>query len=508
MAATVSQVSTLPEGERFYLLRSNAMVPLVPVDQLPFQLRGLPRQLSHRQMSDENWKLLHETNKPATSFAIRAPDNIPHATSTPTPTSHSRFFAPDHFVRSYSQDIKDEVAPVNRCCAPPNMHRNAAFDLYPPKSTTPDCPASLSDTFASIHQQDAQRFGYHTPCPSGIKPDHSKKEFCTHWIQTGECAFTSVGCKYKHEMPAIDKLRQLGFTQMPKWWKEESTITARGPTWMQLRLAGGKKDSNELDEMPPPRAFRDPSIFRNRQVTPRDLPQRTPLPRSILQKLVTEDTPSSLTTAPPMPLTSAPHEGQVSNLLIDFEETFAPPSSPQLSCRSSISTETSDTQHRSDSTSKSSPPSSLIDEPVFTATSSDARIEESKPKYKKKEKLRQPITRRESLPSLSSSAEGDCAPIKRMIKHANSPRRTSSCADTSVKQAGLATSRHAATNTEPCAKNVACKPTPSERKKSGSEQKPSHGTSGRTTVHARGRAGRRTASAVEPPNGGTKRVVG
>jgi hypothetical protein len=76
MVVKTLEASALPDGLRYYLLHGNAMVPLVPIDQLPFQLQGIPRQLTHRQMSDESWKLLHETEFPATMLSIQAPSSI------------------------------------------------------------------------------------------------------------------------------------------------------------------------------------------------------------------------------------------------------------------------------------------------------------------------------------------------------------------------------------------------------------------------------------------------
>lgn len=44
-------------------------------------------------------------------------------------------------------------------------------------------------------------------------------------------------------MPPIEKLREIGFSTVPRWWKEKSVL--KGPTWMQRRMQGGKEDSKE-----------------------------------------------------------------------------------------------------------------------------------------------------------------------------------------------------------------------------------------------------------------------
>ena len=48
-----------------------------------------------------------------------------------------------------------------------------------------------------------------------------KKEYCTHWIMRGNCAYTHVGCRYKHEIPFDKKKRyEIGVRKIPQWFKE------------------------------------------------------------------------------------------------------------------------------------------------------------------------------------------------------------------------------------------------------------------------------------------------
>lgn len=56
-----------------------------------------------------------------------------------------------------------------------------------------------------------------------------KKEFCTHWIRTGECDYVQQGCRYKHEMPSPTKLKTIGFPWgYPRWWTEK-VLRERAP---------------------------------------------------------------------------------------------------------------------------------------------------------------------------------------------------------------------------------------------------------------------------------------
>ena len=105
---------------------------------------------------------------------------------------------------------------------------------------------SHSEGIARIYQRDAQRYGFvpHPLPPSGIEPDPSKKEYCTHWFRTGVCAFMSQGCLFKHEMPLPHKLREIGFRETPRWWKEKS-VQLQAPTWMERRLTEQNGDEYE-----------------------------------------------------------------------------------------------------------------------------------------------------------------------------------------------------------------------------------------------------------------------
>lgn len=66
-----------------------------------------------------------------------------------------------------------------------------------------------------------------------VSPPHSqttslqgirgRKEYCMHWIKTGECNYMQQGCKYKHEIPADQATRlRIGLRKTPEWVYESS----------------------------------------------------------------------------------------------------------------------------------------------------------------------------------------------------------------------------------------------------------------------------------------------
>ncbi|KAH7135417.1 hypothetical protein B0J11DRAFT_159112 [Dendryphion nanum] len=256
---TIQPSLLIEESLRYYLVRpSGKMVPLIPADQLPFQLQGLPNHLTYRQMSDEKWQFLTETNEHALPLRI---DNPVIQSKSSQDTMHgglvNKCVAPDHRVRTATADATyarsldegkiDNLSGTMKTLTlepRPAVKRPLSHSL---RELTP----TLTESFASIYTKDAQRFGLSprtSASPSGIDPDPNKKIYCTHWIRTGECDYLAQGCRYKHEMPAREKLREIGLNEIPRWWREKNMV--RTPTWMQLRMNEGKKENSNI-ALPP-----------------------------------------------------------------------------------------------------------------------------------------------------------------------------------------------------------------------------------------------------------------
>ncbi|KAL6703666.1 hypothetical protein ACN47E_009440 [Coniothyrium glycines] len=444
MSVHRAKAYTLPGDLRYYILRGNAMVSLVPVDQLPFQLQGFPRQLSHRQLSDEGWKFVAETTELASQIPVQSPSTTfaNHTTASGQP----RHLAPDHHVRSEATTGRLEGLQSSRY--------NAAS---PATSTVPDVvrlssasiterPLSLTDSFAAIYQQDAQRIGYRTSHPSGIEPDQTKKEYCTHWIKTGECAFMSIGCKYKHEMPDVEKLRELGFTQgMPRWWKEKSAIVARGPTWMQRRSAEENCDNEDSINPSPRRDISDISTWRHRTQTKKSGEDDKDQPRQILKKDTSSHNEATSHTIN-LPRLTSPRvirtHNSIEDLLIDLGDTPAPPSSPRTSIascdRSTLISNCTTASSNLCSDVSSAVPTHIN---AHSATSSSTK-NTAKTQYPST----RPQSRRRSTTSWASESEEETKPVKLATsapKRKSPPRRTSKPSTASTLPVGLASSKYA-----------------------------------------------------------------
>lgn len=88
----------LADGLRYYIVRADSsMIPLVPADQLPFQVHGIPRKLNHQQISNGKWKWVAGTIETATLLSVQPPTP---AALLKHHGSNTKFRAPDHKVRS------------------------------------------------------------------------------------------------------------------------------------------------------------------------------------------------------------------------------------------------------------------------------------------------------------------------------------------------------------------------------------------------------------------------
>ncbi|KAG9556244.1 hypothetical protein KCU77_g6611, partial [Aureobasidium melanogenum] len=174
--ATSTQ-STLAPKLKFFIERNDgSLVPLVPVDELPDDVRliGVPLSLSACQANDMLF--------------------LGHDSSVGRKFSHAGAISIKETVASSLAAMKYTpqagVAPHSRHV---NQHMHTQPLPAPTSAFVPTPkPLGLSKSKPLYNE-------YPLP-PSGIEPDPSKKIYCTYWIQNGQCGFTQQGCMYKHEI--------------------------------------------------------------------------------------------------------------------------------------------------------------------------------------------------------------------------------------------------------------------------------------------------------------------
>jgi len=259
------------------------MVPLIPADELPFNVRlaGVPRVLrmedtpgmqhvatvAYTGMTYALERDIHTGVKMLEDPTVAMQRSMSQPPPVDPTSGHSRsqggnpikYFAPDaHARHTLAQSAAyNSAAYSSNSARPVSAHETATTwrSSFNPTSapagipstrtlptTNTNAPANPPDPTQSIIDailattsgaQEASRLNYipksslPTP-PSGTLPDAEKKEFCTHWIRTGECDYTQQGCMYKHEMPEKGTLVRIGFRGLPRWWTERMGGRGRG----------------------------------------------------------------------------------------------------------------------------------------------------------------------------------------------------------------------------------------------------------------------------------------
>ncbi|KAK4153913.1 hypothetical protein C8A00DRAFT_33314 [Chaetomidium leptoderma] len=187
---------------------------LVPVDMLPYPLRGIPAQESGNDR------------------LVALP--VPAGVSVDGRSSNTQALAAAVYVPRGNNGggggggdaIQSQIDRI--LAAPPSTSRP------PPSSSSP------SSSSSSIHSTNPNNHLL-TPSQTQLQPQTQNptssttkrmKIYCDKWVHEGVCAFTQQGCKYKHEMPS-DKAtqHQLGlFLGYPVWWKRRQAELARVQT--------------------------------------------------------------------------------------------------------------------------------------------------------------------------------------------------------------------------------------------------------------------------------------
>ncbi|KAF2099733.1 hypothetical protein NA57DRAFT_75237 [Rhizodiscina lignyota] len=235
---------------QWVLSRGNGIfTPLVPVDELPsyVQLQGAPRVITLHQAN--GMTLLGEQKH--TSFYVAVPEHqlpirpaVSWCTSTtygssPESVSGHTFQAPGARIRQalhqkssiMSRDIQQQhqqssdrsldVDARRAASATQSTNSNA---LVHHDSTKPFVERIASCNAPQVAQVGNLPYNQRPLPPSGLEPDAAKKEYCTHWIRTGECDYMQQGCLFKHEIPKRKKLEELGFRDVPKWWRDHQAV--------------------------------------------------------------------------------------------------------------------------------------------------------------------------------------------------------------------------------------------------------------------------------------------
>ncbi|EMC92423.1 hypothetical protein BAUCODRAFT_288631 [Baudoinia panamericana UAMH 10762] len=254
----------------YFISRDNGTtVPLIPADELPFNIRlqGVPRILRFEETvgmqhvgfaphTGSTYVLEREIHLGAPGpGAMTGTSSRPRSSSSLYGQDHVRpkYLAPDAYARQALAEAVNtatfqaatpqrqlsahETATNWRNASNPPAAKEPLDTALPTSRTVPgDRTQSVIDAIlaTTTGAASAARLGYTqhltpTPTPpSGFLPDQDRKEYCTYWIRHGECDFMQQGCMFKHEMPDKATLERIGIRCVPRWWAEKQSVLKRG----------------------------------------------------------------------------------------------------------------------------------------------------------------------------------------------------------------------------------------------------------------------------------------
>ncbi|MCJ1435389.1 hypothetical protein MMC27_004762 [Xylographa pallens] len=212
------------------------MTPLVALDELPdfIQLKNVPARLSVAET--QGMTSLGLESRSIGSYQV---DQDVYEAANPTEkamsdrTGRSRSVAQTvteevpASIASSSVDVGDEEA-TDAQLSVDGWRRS--IDTETSKAPTTRAPSVASTIRQSTRGRrratsrasvDTESRPYE-PLTKGVL---GRKEYCSHWIRKGECDFTQQGCIFKHVMPSLDKLEELGYRTYPRWFREAYDMT-------------------------------------------------------------------------------------------------------------------------------------------------------------------------------------------------------------------------------------------------------------------------------------------
>ncbi|KAB2568713.1 hypothetical protein DBV05_g12608, partial [Lasiodiplodia theobromae] len=216
----------------WFIQRDNgAYVPVIPVDELPpdIDLEEAPRCLN---MDDaQGMKFLGKLAFSGQTYSLAQQKQQQQQQQV---TPEADWPLDSKWTRRYPLQ--------HRTCSQTGLRPLILGSTTLPRETSADDahgrPHSDAKTLKALTSSSPVSTTITRPLPpSGREPDHSKKEYCTYWIRTGECDFTQQGCLFKHEMPDLKTLREkIGISSVPHWYQVKTAIQRRKQ--MDLDAAG------------------------------------------------------------------------------------------------------------------------------------------------------------------------------------------------------------------------------------------------------------------------------
>ncbi|MCJ1282755.1 hypothetical protein MMC26_002080 [Xylographa opegraphella] len=233
---TTNGLISMPRPRHFIHRADGTMTPLVALDELPdfIQIKNVPARLSVAET--QGMTSLGLESRSLGSYQV---DQDIYEAANPTEKGMSDRAAQP---QSVAPTVTEEVS-VSSASSSVDINVEEATDVQlsvdgwrrSVDKETSKAPTNKAPSIASTIRQStrgprranskasvATESRPYEPLTKGVL---GRKEYCSHWIRKGECDFTQQGCIFKHVMPSLDKLEELGYRTYPRWFREAYDMT-------------------------------------------------------------------------------------------------------------------------------------------------------------------------------------------------------------------------------------------------------------------------------------------
>ncbi|MCJ1385666.1 hypothetical protein MMC17_008789 [Xylographa soralifera] len=268
---------SMPRPRHFIHRADGTMTPLVALDELPdfIQLKNVPARLSVAET--QGMTSLGLESRSIGSYQV---DQDLYEAANPTEKAMSdRTEQQGSVAQTVTEEFPASIAPSSVDVGveeATDAQRSVdgwrrAINTESTKAPTTRAPSVASTIRQSTRGRrratsratiDRESRPYE-PLTKGVL---GRKEYCSHWIRKGECDFTQQGCIFKHVMPSLDKLEELGYRTYPRWFREAYDMTEEN----RENFGRGPKPKPEPEPVrhdPPQYRPQTPSVYNDLRST-------------------------------------------------------------------------------------------------------------------------------------------------------------------------------------------------------------------------------------------------
>ena len=207
-------------------------VPLIAVDELPESvvLIGVPTSLSLEEMADAGLVCKGEQSSHGKFYQLKMAEidtssegSQYSSSSAESRSSSKKFVAPDAKAsrgNAAKKAMEDREADVSEEPKSDDIQVRKCPTKTSIRLTRPNHLQTKIDSITATSENVP-----HVPKPASNNGTFGKKVYCTYFLNTGNCDYMQVGCRYSHDLPDDEETRTaIGLRKLPTWMRDDPAV--------------------------------------------------------------------------------------------------------------------------------------------------------------------------------------------------------------------------------------------------------------------------------------------